>query len=371
MTKAPVRLSDLFRYYKGEPHQMAAIEMLSREIPAELMGRDREWFSVWSQAGKKEEPSWLQPALTIIKQFEGCRLVAYPDPGTGGDPWTIGWGTTTIDGRPVQRGDTISQQRADELLSDEVRYVAKQVVDAVPFASKWPSNQTAALISWTYNVGTNAMRDSTLRSRLLDGESPRIVIQEELPRWNKGGSGVMEGLVRRRAAEVSLFIGSQTAATSVAPTKPTTFDQELQQGPAKLSPNSPFSSHLTPHITLGEFALNQEARRFDAQHQVDTAAELATFLERVRRRFGNMPVVITSGYRPAAINRAVGGASQSEHLYNAPSVGAVDFLIEGVSIYDVQTYCDKEWPYSVGYGAPKGFVHLGIRQGRPKVRWDY
>jgi hypothetical protein len=25
----------------------------------------------------------------------------------------------------------------------------------------------------------------------------------------------------------------------------------------------------------------------------------------------------------------------------------------------------------LGYGAPKGFVHLGIRKGRPRVRWDY
>ena len=82
-------------------------------------------------------------------------------------------------------------------------------------------------------------------------------------------------------------------------------------------------------------------------------------------------ITITSGYRPPAINRAVGGASSSEHLYNAPNVGAVDFLVEGADIYAVQDWCDKQWPYSLGYGAPKGFVHLGIRQGRPKVRWDY
>lgn len=146
---------------------------------------------------------------------------------------------------------------------------------------------------------------------------------------------------------------------------------EIQQQPARLSPSSPFSARLTPHITLGEFALNQEARRFTAQHQVDTAAELAAFLERCRARFGGRPVIITSGYRPPTINRAVGGASSSEHLYDAPGVGAVDFCIDGVDIYEVQAWCDQMWPFSVGYGAPRGFVHLGIRQGRPKVRWDY
>jgi hypothetical protein len=37
----------------------------------------------------------------------------------------------------------------------------------------------------------------------------------------------------------------------------------------------------------------------------------------------------------------------------------------------VQEYCDQTWPCSVGYGAKKGFVHLGMRQGRPRIRWDY
>ena len=144
-----------------------------------------------------------------------------------------------------------------------------------------------------------------------------------------------------------------------------------QQPPAKLGPSSPFTAQITTHITLGEFALGQESRRFDHQHQLDTAAELAAFMERARVTFGRKPVIITSGYRPAAINRSVGGASQSEHLYDAPGVGAVDFYIQGADINKVQDWCDEEWPYSLGYGAAKGFVHVGIRKGRPRVRWDY
>jgi hypothetical protein len=144
-----------------------------------------------------------------------------------------------------------------------------------------------------------------------------------------------------------------------------------QQSPTKLSPSSHFSRRITPHFTIGEFALGQEARRFDHQFQVDTAAELATFLERVRSAFGGKAVIITSGYRNPAVNRSVGGASASEHLYAAPGVGAVDFYVQGADISAVQSWVDREWPYSVGYGAPKGFVHLGIRAGRPRVRWDY
>lgn len=144
-----------------------------------------------------------------------------------------------------------------------------------------------------------------------------------------------------------------------------------QQEPARLTPSSPFSAHLTPNVTLGEFALDQEARRFDHQYQIDTAAELAAFLERVRVQFAGKPIVITSGYRPAAINRQIGGASSSEHLFNGPGVGAVDFYIHNADINAVQSWCDKNWPYSLGYGAPKGFVHLGIRAGKPRIRWDY
>ena len=141
--------------------------------------------------------------------------------------------------------------------------------------------------------------------------------------------------------------------------------------PAKFNPWSPFATKITEHITYGELTLNQEARRFTKQHQCDTALELCKFLEKVRAQFGNKPLVITSGSRPEPINSQVGGAKNSEHTYNAPSKGAVDFYIDGVSVYTVQDWCDKNWPYSLGYGAPKGFVHLGIREGRPRVRWDY
>ena len=53
--KRPVRFTDLFRYYRGLPHQIAALEMLGEAIPASLMHRDNEWFKVWSQDGKQAD----------------------------------------------------------------------------------------------------------------------------------------------------------------------------------------------------------------------------------------------------------------------------------------------------------------------------
>ena len=348
-----IQLRNAAKHYKELPHQMAAWDWLQEQLTADVLEQFAEMYRADPLPKQPLPPAWLEPTLAIIKKWEGCRLEAYRCPA--GVP-TIGYGSTRLIDKPVRMGDTITQQMADDLLLNEVEHLfAPGLFTLLPMAKQWRPNQIAALISWAYNVGLGAVEESTLRKRLLAGEDRAKVVIEELPRWNKADGKVLEGLVNRRKDEVRLFTGGQP----------------IQQEPAKLSPSSPFSARLTPHITLGEFALGQEVRRFEHQHQVDTAAELAAFMERARARFGGKPVIITSGYRPAAINRSVGGASGSEHLYNAPGVGAADWYIQGADIYKVQEWCDKEWLYSLGYGAPKGFVHLGIRKGRPRVRWDY
>jgi hypothetical protein len=136
-------------------------------------------------------------------------------------------------------------------------------------------------------------------------------------------------------------------------------------------PWSPFGYRVTPNITYGELTLNQEARRFTKHFQCETAVKLCEFLEKVRLAFNNKPIIITSGSRPEPINREVGGAKNSEHTYDAPLKGAVDFYIESANIYDVQAWCDENWKYSLGYGAHKGFIHIGMRETQNKIRWNY
>jgi hypothetical protein len=138
----------------------------------------------------------------------------------------------------------------------------------------------------------------------------------------------------------------------------------------RFMPRSSFSFKITPNVTYGELTLQSEARRFQHQHQCDTAVLLAQFVQRARD-FYNRPAIITSGYRPPKINAQVGGASRSEHLYDKPDTGAIDFYLDGIPVIQLQRWADKEWPYSLGYGAPRGFIHLGVRPGRPRVRWDY
>lgn len=351
-----IKLSDLFKYYKhGTPHQMAAISELEAEllkVAPQVFNRDQPWYKTWQAGGKLHN---YDAAIKLIKEFEGVHLSAYPDPLHSWDVATIGYGTTRYpDGRKVQRGDKITVIDANELLEIEIDRIAEKLRSSVPHWGTMSGNKQCALLSFAYNLGAGFYGSAgfeTISKCLRDKNWAAVPAAMEL--YRNPGTSIEAGLLRRRRAEGRLWAGEQ------------------QPLPAKLTPNSAFTARITPHVQLGEFALFQEARRFDHQHQLDTAAELAAFLERVRIRFGGKPVIITSGYRPRAINASVGGASGSEHLYDAPNVGAVDFYIREVNINHVQEWCDEHWPYSLGYGAPKGFVHLGMRRGRPRVRWDY
>jgi hypothetical protein len=135
-------------------------------------------------------------------------------------------------------------------------------------------------------------------------------------------------------------------------------------------PNSGFDYQLTPNVSYGELCLQSPERRFHQQHQCETGMVLAQFVQKARDTF-NCPAVITSAYRPPRINTAVGGAINSEHLYDTPSTGAIDFYLDGMPVKELQDWADRAWSYSLGLGAPKGFIHIGIRPGHPRIRWNY
>lgn len=185
----------------GSGHALPALD------PSALAGLG-EWLAPAGRGGRQlPAGAWQQHAIPLIKEFEGLALEAYLDPV--GIP-TIGYGTIRYpDGQAVQLGDRISAERAEQLLLDAVnqRY-APGVFAAIPAARRYSPTQQAALISFTYNVGLGALQTSTLRRRLLAGDDPQQVIAEELPRWCHGDGRQLPGLVRRRAAEVALFLGT-------------------------------------------------------------------------------------------------------------------------------------------------------------------
>lgn len=144
-----------------------------------------------------------EKGIRLIKQFEGCRLTAYPDPGTGGDPWTIGYGWThPVDGKPVRPGMTIDEVTADRLLKTGLVGYENDVLKVVRV--KLTQGQFDALVSFAYNVGSRALSTSTLLKKLNAGDIKGAA--DEFLRWNKSGGKVMNGLTRRREAERALFL---------------------------------------------------------------------------------------------------------------------------------------------------------------------
>ena len=136
-----------------------------------------------------------QAGLDLIKSFEGLRLSAYRDPV---GIWTIGYGTT----RGVREGMQITERMADELLLGDVAYFENVVRSLVKVSLT--DNEFSALVSFVYNLGEGNLSRSTLLKKLNAGDKRGAA--DELPRWNKAGGKVLQGLVRRRAAERALFL---------------------------------------------------------------------------------------------------------------------------------------------------------------------
>ncbi|MEM7780155.1 MAG: lysozyme [Pseudomonadota bacterium] len=156
--------------------------------------------------------------IALIKRFEGCarlrkdgKVEAYPDPATGADPWTIGWGATGIDdqtgsamlsGKSKEIGpETVwTQKQCDaRLAKDLVRY-ARDVDKAIGSAST-SQNQFDAMVSFHYNTG--AIARATLTRKHIAGDYAGAAA--EFARWNMAGGRVLKGLVRRRGEETKLY----------------------------------------------------------------------------------------------------------------------------------------------------------------------
>jgi GH24 family phage-related lysozyme (muramidase) len=138
-----------------------------------------------------------------IAGHEGVRLKAYPDPATGGEPWTIGCGHTSAAGLPkVYKGLTITADECDDILSRDLATFERAVENAVTVSLN--QNQFDALVSFTFNVGAGNFKGSTLLRKLNAGDYRGAA--DQFPVWNKAAGKVMQGLVSRRADERALFL---------------------------------------------------------------------------------------------------------------------------------------------------------------------
>lgn len=149
--------------------------------------------------------------IDLIESFEGNRLTAYPDPGTGSTPWTIGRGHT---GPDVYSGLTITQAVSDALFAQDIKAHGEDIVNALDL--DLTQHQFDALVSFVFNVGPGraSVKDGLvvlrngnpstllkkLRARDYAGAADQFLL------WDKANGKPMAGLTRRRSAERDLFL---------------------------------------------------------------------------------------------------------------------------------------------------------------------
>lgn len=88
---------------------------------------------------------------------------------------------------------------------------------------------------------------------------------------------------------------------------------------------------------------------------------LVNYLQKIRDYFGKS-ITINSAYRTESHNKAVGGASHSQHLFGT----AADIVVDGVSPVTVAQYA--EYIGAGGVGLYTTFTHVDARA--VKTRWD-
>ncbi len=132
--------------------------------------------------------------IKLIKRHEGLRLEAYLCPA---GVWTIGYGHI----KGVKKGDKITEQQAEVFLRDDLAWaenaVNKQKLDV-------NQNQFDALVSFTFNVGSENFQQSTLLKK-VKANANDATIANEFRKWRYAKGKVLNGLIGRREDELKLY----------------------------------------------------------------------------------------------------------------------------------------------------------------------
>ena len=139
--------------------------------------------------------------LSLIKQFESLKHKPYLCPAKVP---TIGYGTTIYpSGKKVSLTDkAITESEAEQYLKHDIESFEKSVLALVKQTIS--QNQFDALVSFTYNLGADNLKKSTLLKKININPNDES-IKAEFIKWNKAGGVVLYGLTRRRIAESELY----------------------------------------------------------------------------------------------------------------------------------------------------------------------
>ena len=143
----------------------------------------------------------------LIKKFESCKLFAYKADKSE-KYYTIGWGHYGAD---VKKDMKISKDRAEQLFRNDIKYFETSVNSCLKV--KVTQSMFNALVSFTYNVGFSAFKNSTLLKYINKKQFTKA--SKEFKKWNKCGGKVLNGLVKRRLLEQIEFERQGLASSSI------------------------------------------------------------------------------------------------------------------------------------------------------------
>jgi len=137
---------------------------------------------------------------SLLRSMEGFRSRPYK---CSAGVWTIGYGTTNINGTPVTPSTPpISEARAIELLESYITAYIDPIFRKNSL--KLTQNQYNALTCFVYNIGFAAFSKSTMLKLLVQGDIAGAA--NEFPKWNKVNGKPNKGLTNRRIKERDLFL---------------------------------------------------------------------------------------------------------------------------------------------------------------------
>lgn len=300
--------------------------------------------------------------LRLIEAFEGLRLDAYPDPASGGEPFTIGIGTTVYpDGRRVLLGDRVTVEQARAYLAHDVARFEQAVMRTVTVPIT--QSQFDALVSLAYNVGEGALERSTLIRLLNAGDHAKAAA--EFDKWTQAAGREMPGLVRRRRAERSLFELGAPAAPIEARTQPT-IPQPAPESRTMPAPIAPVLAALLPSIVS---LIPELGRLFGSGSEVSNRniAAAQKVAEVVVQATGapNLQGAIETMEREPAARQAAANAVQSIWYELQPADGGG---IAGARAAALSMTEGRDWR-AIGYGVTLGVLALVIVAGGGALIW--
>ena len=147
----------------------------------------------------------LDKAVDIICKYEGFSPKPYYATAHEKEigKLTIGFGTTLLNSQPVKATDKLTETEARIILIHSIADLESSLRKICPKSAT--ENQIAACISFVYNIGLQAFKDSTLLKMWLAGDMTANVA-EQFMRWTKQAGKELGGLVKRRASERNLFL---------------------------------------------------------------------------------------------------------------------------------------------------------------------